>query len=352
MAGGVGSRFWPASREKMPKQFLDILGIGKSLIRLSFDRALQIVPAENILIATNANYKSLVLEHLPELKETQVLLEPSRNNTAPCIAYAALKLFQKDPLAVFAVLPSDHVIQKEIMFADKINLAFEFAANNDALITLGINPSRPDTGYGYVEKAAQVLYKSPLDTIYKVARFTEKPDLETANSFINSGKYLWNAGIFIWSVKSVLAAFQRNAAQIIAVLSDDVTCFNTEKEQAYIDQVYPKTQSISVDYALLEKSNNVFTIPADIGWSDLGTWASLYNYLKESKKDNVVQANHAVLKGSQGNFIRTRDGKLVVVKGLDNFIIVDEEDVLLIYPRENEQEIKSIRNSLDESSFQ
>jgi mannose-1-phosphate guanylyltransferase len=330
----------------MPKQFLDILGIGKSLIRLSFERAIQIVPTENVLIATHANYKALVLEHLPELKENQVLLEPSRNNTAPCIAYTALKLFQKDPNALFAVLPSDHVIQKEILFAQKVNQAFEFSAAHDALITLGIAPSRPDTGYGYIEKGHQVKDE---DNLFRVNRFTEKPDLKTAKNFINSGDYVWNAGIFIWSAKSVLDAFRRNEAQIINVLSEDLSCFNSDKEQAYINRVYPLTKSISVDFALMERSENVFTIPAEIGWSDLGTWGSLYNFLKDKELPNVVQAGDQIINNSQGNFIKTSNGKLVVIKGLDNFIIVDEEDVLLIYPREMEQEIKEIRNNLDKS---
>ncbi|MEM6965714.1 MAG: mannose-1-phosphate guanylyltransferase, partial [Bacteroidota bacterium] len=285
MAGGVGSRFWPASREDLPKQFLDILGVGRSLIQLTYDRAIQIVPKENVLIATNKKYKNLVNEHLPEISDNQILLEPSRNNTAPCIAYLALKIANQNPNATFAVWPSDHVILKEAEFIKKINLAFDYATMSDALVTLGIQPTRPDTGYGYIE----VNHKDGAQGIEKVVQFKEKPDLETAKEYLNAGNYFWNAGIFIWSVKSVLSAFEKNAPQIIEVLGEDKSKYNTLEEQAYIDQVYPNTQKISVDYALLEKSNNVFTIPADIGWSDLGTWNSLHAYLDKDQQQNVFQ---------------------------------------------------------------
>lgn len=346
MAGGVGSRFWPASREHMPKQFLDILGIGKSLIRLTFERATQLVPTENIIIATNKQYKNLVNEHLPELNDNQILLEPSRNNTAPCIAYAALKVKAFNAEGVMAVLPSDHVILKENVFLKNLSLAFTEAEHKDAIITLGIEPTRPDTGYGYIEIDAS----SSQSKIKKVAQFKEKPNTTTAQQYIDSGNFVWNAGIFIWSVKTILSAFAKNAPSIISTLSKDVTVLNTSEEQEYIDQVYPLTESISVDYAILEKSDNVYTIPVDIGWSDLGTWNSLYSYLEKDNDNNVLNGN---VKGTNTTncFVKSNPNKLVVMDGLDDYIIIDEKDVLLIYPKSKEQEIKQVRKSIEDNSF-
>ncbi len=346
MAGGVGSRFWPASRESLPKQFLDILGVGKSLIQLTYDRALQLVPKENILIATNKRYKGLVNEHLPEITDNQILLEPSRNNTAPCIAYLALKIANQNPAATFAVWPSDHVILKEAEFNTKMNLAFSYAEKGESLVTLGIQPTRPDTGYGYIE----VNHKDGAQAIEKVVQFKEKPDLETAQSYLDAGNYFWNAGIFIWSVKAVKEAFKNNAPAILDVLGEDVSKYNTAEEQAYIDRVYPNTEKISVDYALLERSKNVYTIPADIGWSDLGTWNSLHAYLEKDKQDNVMQGIILSAVDCEDNFVRLPRTKKAVIKGLKNMIVIDEGDVLLIYPKDQEQEIKAVRNDLNDDS--
>jgi len=346
MAGGVGSRFWPASRESLPKQFLDILGVGKSLIQLTYDRALQLVPKENILIATNKRYKELVNEHLPDISDNQILLEPSRNNTAPCIAYLALKIANQKPDATFAVWPSDHVILKEAEFNTKMNLAFSYAEKEESLVTLGIQPTRPDRGYGYIE----VNHKDGAQVIEKVVQFKEKPDLGTAQGYLDAGNYFWNAGIFIWSVKAVIAAFQNNAPSILAVLGEDTSKYNTPEEQAYIDRVYPNTEKISVDYALLERSKNVYTIPADIGWSDLGTWNSLHAYLEKDKKDNVMQGIILSAVDCEDNFVRLPRTKKAVIKGLKNMIVIDEGDVLLIYPKDQEQEIKSVRNDLNDDS--
>ena len=345
MAGGVGSRFWPASREALPKQFLDILGVGKSLIQLTYERALQLVPKENILIATNKKYKGLVNEHLPELKDDQILLEPSRNNTAPCIAYLTLKIADKHPNASFAVWPSDHVILKEAEFIKKMNLAFDFAKKGDALVTLGLQPTRPDTGYGYIE----VSHTDGAQAIEKVVQFKEKPDLATAQGYLDAGNYFWNAGIFIWSVQAVTAAFKNNAPSILKVLSEDLSKYNTAEEQFYIDRVYPNTEKISVDYALLERSNNVYTIPADIGWSDLGTWNSLHFYLEKDKQGNVVQSNLQHITNVENSFIRLPKNKLAVIDGLENMIVIDDGDVLLIYPKDKEQEIKQVRQQINES---
>lgn len=346
MAGGVGSRFWPASRESRPKQFLDILGAGQSLIQMTFDRAKKIVPVGNILIATNNMYKPLVNKHLPEVTDDRILLEPSRNNTAPCIAYAALKISSLDANGVFAVLPSDHVILKEEEFVSKMNDAFSFAAGNDALVTLGLDPTRPDTGYGYIE-----IEGSKKHGVNKVAQFKEKPDLETAKSYLDSGNYLWNAGIFIWSTKSVTKAFQNNAPQIIQVLSEDLSKLNTAEEQSYINSVYPKTESISVDYALMERSDNVYTIPAEIGWSDLGTWNSLHAYLEKDQMQNVIQGEVISMVDSNNCLIKLPEGKKAVIKGLKDMILVLEDDVLLLYPKEDEQEIKSVRKTIKDSSI-
>lgn len=347
MAGGVGSRFWPASRESLPKQFLDILGVGKSLIQLTYDRALTLVPKENIFIATNKKYKELVNEHLPDITDNQILLEPSRNNTAPCIAYLTLKIANLNPDATFAVWPSDHVILKEQEFIKKMNLAFSYAGKGEALITLGIQPTRPDTGYGYIE----VSHIDGAQAIEKVVQFKEKPDLATAQSYLDAKNYFWNAGIFIWHVNAVLQAFKNNAPSIIEVLNKDFSKYNTIDEQSYIDKVYPNTEKISVDYALLERSKNVFTIPADIGWSDLGTWNSLHAYLEKDKNHNVMQGIILNADDCEDSFVRLPKNKKAVIKGLKNMIVIDEGDVLLIYPKEDEQEIKTVRNNLNDDSI-
>lgn len=348
MAGGVGSRFWPASKEEMPKQFLDILNIGKSLIRLTFERALKAIPVENILIATNKKYKELVLEHLPELKSDQVLLEPSRNNTAPCIAYAALRIQSMNPDGVFAVLPSDAVILYEDIFVLKILQAFEFAASRKAIVTLGIKPTRPDTGYGYIKKQEGNNPAIESKGIFEVVRFTEKPNAETANEYVSSGEYVWNAGIFIWSVKTVMQSFDDNAPDIIKVLNQQPEKFNSPKEQDYIDLVYPMTESISVDYALLERSDCVYTIPSELGWSDLGTWNSLHDYLEKDEHGNVIQANKHFIENVSDSLIRATKERTIVIKGLEDYIVVDEPGALLIYPKSQEQEIKGVVKKLNE----
>lgn len=343
MAGGVGSRFWPASREELPKQFLDILGTGRSLIRLTYERSLELVPNENILIVTNAMYKSLVMEHLPELPQENILCEPSRNNTAPCVAYTALRIKAMDENGVMAILPSDHVIMKEKEFIDRIEQAFDFASENEALVTLGIQPSRPDTGYGYIELAQN---EKGQEDIFKVRSFREKPDLETAKEYVSSGDYMWNAGIFIWSVRSILNAFEQHATQIYEVLTEDEAVYGTSGEQFYIDIQYPKTNKISVDYAIMENADNVYSIPADIGWSDLGTWTSLHALLDKDKNGNV-KLGEVMSMDSKNTLIKSGvQDKLIVVEGLEDFLVIDEEDVLLIWPKDREQEIKQLREKI------
>jgi mannose-1-phosphate guanylyltransferase len=349
MAGGVGSRFWPASTEDTPKQFLDILGVGKSLLRLTFERFLKLVPADHILIVTNKRYKALTQEHLPELPEKNILCEPSRNNTGPCVAYTALRLNAVDPEAVFVTAPADHIILKEDVFLEKIKQAFRFVENNNAIVTLGIQPTRPDTGYGYIESDCKCEGDGDDFSVgvCSVNAFKEKPDRSTAEQYLEDGNYLWNAGIFVWKAVDLLKSFKENAPDIMEVLSEDLDKYNTEAEQAYIDNVYPNTPSISVDYAILERANNVFTIPADIGWSDLGTWSSLHAYLDKDDNETVTLGANTHLIDTKGSIIKSDSNKIVVVKGLEDYIVVDEPGALLIYPKNDEQEIKEVVKALN-----
>ena len=328
MAGGVGSRFWPGSRENRPKQFMDMLGVGKSLLRLTFERFLPICPASNIFIVTNAAYADLVSEQLPELQAHQIIGEPSRNNTAPCIAYTALKLADLDPDANMIVAPSDHLVLDEKTFQEKIELALAFAGQQEALVTLGIQPSRVDTGYGYIQ-----FEKEAISGVHKVKRFTEKPDFDTATKFVNSGEYLWNAGIFIWNIKSILSAYQSLSPEIYKILEPGNGLYNTPEEVAFIQQHYPTTPDISVDFAIMEKAPNVYTIPASFGWSDLGTWASLHAECPKDEHGNVIQVDNVLMDDVRDCLIRAPKDKLVVVKGVEDMIIVDEPDVLMIYPK-------------------
>lgn len=347
MAGGVGSRFWPSSRESLPKQFLDILGIGKSLIQLTAERFSSIVPPENILVLTNKAYVGLVQEHLPNIPAGNIIAEPSRNNTAPCNALLALKIIEKDPDATLVVVPSDHVILKEQVFLDNITKAVAYAAETGSLVTLSINPTRPDTGYGYIEVGDE----NDINGIKKVKQFKEKPNAETAQKYLDAGNFYWNAGIFIWKASVIVDSFNKNAKGIIDVLSEDLSKLNTSEEQDYIDRVYPNTESISIDYAILEKADKLYTISCDIGWSDLGTWNSLHAYLNKDDDSNVVIASSSKLENVKDVFVKTYQDKLVVIKDLEDYIIIDEKDALLIYPKSKEQEIKAVRLSIEEDRF-
>lgn len=347
MAGGVGSRFWPASRESLPKQFLDILGVGKSLIRMTYERFTHIVPPEQIFVVTNKIYKDLVMEHIPEIPEKNIMTEPSRNNTAPCIAYTALRLEAMNPDATFVVAPSDHVILKEEAFLAKVKTALAYAETNEAILTLGIEPTRPDTGYGYIQAESSAENSG----LRKVHSFKEKPNLETAEGYVANGGYYWNAGIFVWSCKTILDSFEQNSGEILDILTKDKTKYNTKEEQKYIDEVYPLTPSISVDYAILEKANNVYVMPADIGWSDLGTWNALHAYLDQDDQGSVTLGDNTLLLESKNCMVRSDSKKLVIIKDLENYIVIDEEDVLLIYPKDREQEIKTLRSSIDKKEF-
>jgi len=341
LAGGAGTRFWPASRISLPKQFLDITGSGKPLIRETFDRLKSFVPVENIYVITHQQYGRIVLQELPELTVNQVILEPSRNNTAASIAYASMKLAALDPNAVCIVAPADHMIQNEKEFNRVISLAIQHAEELNSLITLGIEPSRPDTGYGYIEYD-----KNEISTTRKVKSFREKPDKEIAEKYLQSGSFAWNAGIFIWKLSSILNAYHLYASQIYNVLEPGKSKYNTPAEREFIDHQYPLTEKISVDYAILERADNVYTIPCDIGWSDLGTWNSLYEFSNKDADGNAVLCRPVHIEESKNSLVLAQNEKLIVIKGLDEFIVVDTEDCLLIYPKADEQEIKALKEKL------
>ncbi len=341
MAGGIGSRFWPASSVEKPKQFLDILGTGNSLLQLTFERFSKIFPPENIFIVTNKNYFKLVKEQIPQIEDDKIIIEPSRNNTAPSVAYTAFKIHNLNPDANIVMAPSDHIILKEEDFLQHIRQALEFVSAQAALVTLGILPNRPDTGYGYIEKGETI--NEDVSDIYKVKSFKEKPDLQTAEKYLQSGDYLWNAGIFIWNSKTILEAFKKYESGIYDLLFEGRTIYNTDEEKTFIEKNYPLTTKISVDYAIMEKADNIFTIPADIGWSDLGTWNSLHAFLQKDKDNNVLLDGKGQLINSQNNIIKVPKNKNVIVKDLDGYIIIDENNTLLIYPKNKEQEIKNIK---------
>lgn len=336
MAGGVGSRFWPVSTPDDPKQFHDMLGTGKSLIRQTFDRLSGLIPAENILIATNARYKELVMKHLPGVGENQILLEPAMRNTAPCILYSALKINDMDEDAVMIVAPSDHLIEDEKEFLKNVSDAFEACQNSDLLMTLGIKPSGPNTGYGYIQ------FEDTGSDINKVINFTEKPDLETAKKFIEQGDYLWNAGIFIWSVKSILKSFGSNLPEMHSLFLSGKGCWNTREETLFIEENYSRADNISIDYGIMEKAANVYVMATDFGWNDLGTWGSLYEKLEKDAQNNASVNARTLFHSASGNMVSTNTGKKVVIKGLENFIVVDTDDTLMIFPKEQEQSIKEI----------
>lgn len=341
MAGGVGSRFWPKSRNHFPKQFIDILGTGQSLLQMTYARFLQICPKGNIYILSNQDYKGLVQAQLEGIGEENILLEPSRNNTAPCIAYATYKILQQNPEANIVVAPSDHLILKEAAFLDKVAQALDYTSKNDALLTLGISPTRPDTGYGYIHFEQEVVAG-----VHTVNRFMEKPVLEKAKEYLASGDYLWNAGIFIWGARSIQQAFQTHAPAIANLFEQGKPFYNTSDEVGFIKENYPKSPNISIDYAILEKATNVYTIPADIGWSDLGTWASLHEVLPKDALNNSTSIDQLHLEETSNCIIHLPKGKAAVVKGLEDYIIVDDEKVLLIYPKGCEQEIKGVAGEM------
>lgn len=344
MAGGVGSRFWPVSTTDFPKQFHDMLGSGETLIQKTFSRLSKLIPTENILILTNEKYNDLVLSQLPMVKQEQVLLEPAMRNTAPCILYASLKIQKMNPEAVMVVAPSDHWIEDETAFITNLQQCFDYCQHENALMTLGIQPTFPNTGFGYIE-----FDKTDTNSIKKVNQFREKPNYETAKSFLESGNFLWNGGIFIWSVKSIIEAFSTFQPQMNQLFLEGFETYNTLKEKEFINQNYAEAEDISIDYAILEKAKNVYVLPATFDWNDLGTWGSLHEKLDKDQYNNAVVNATVILENASNNIIRTEGKKIVVIDGLSNYIIVDQGNVLLVYPKEKEQDIKKIVSSIKDN---
>lgn len=339
MCGGVGSRFWPYSREDRPKQFIDFLGTGRSLLQMSYDRILSVVAPENIIVVTNARYAALVKEQLPQVKETNILLEPARRNTAPCIAWAAWHIAAMDPQASMIVTPSDHLITREAEFVESVVHGFEFVENRDALLTLGIRPTRPETGYGYIQVGNSVA-----ENINEVKTFTEKPNLELAKVFVESGEFFWNSGIFIWSAASIKKSLSQHAPDIARIFESGEDTFNTPRETAFIEKNFPGCMGISIDFAVMEKASNVFVECVSFGWNDLGTWSALYDNSPRNRQGNVTQRCNVLAYNSSGNIFAVNGEKLIVVDGLKDYIVADAGDVLLICPKSEEQRIKNMVN--------
>jgi mannose-1-phosphate guanylyltransferase len=336
MGGGIGSRFWPFSRENRPKQFLDFFGTGRSLLQQTFDRFKQIIPIENIFIATNERYADLVKEQLPEIKDNQVLLEPTRRNTAPCIAYAAYRIQAIDPDANIVVTPADHLILQEQHYLKNIQTGLNFVNSFPSLLTLGVKPSRPETGYGYIQTEEAGI----ADNIQKVKAFTEKPNYELAKVFFESGDFFWNSGIFIWNVKSILDAFNKYLPDMTTRFNQGLGKYNTPEEAAFIEEQYPMCPNISIDYGIMEKADNVYMLVADFGWSDLGTWGSLYDLTQKDEQQNAALKCKSLFIESSDNLISLPENKLAVIQGLNDYIVVESDNVLLICKKTEEQRIK------------
>lgn len=336
MGGGIGSRFWPFSREDKPKQFLDFFGIGRSLLQMTVDRFAKVIPMENIYIVTNQRYASLVKEQLPLLRDDQILLEPARRNTAPCIAYAAYHIKACNPNANIVVAPSDHLILKEEEFLDAINKGFDFVKNNNSLLTLGIKPSRPETGYGYIQRSDETV-----GDFAKVKTFTEKPDLELAKVFQKSGEFFWNSGLFLWNVNTILDAFHKFLPDLTARFDMGIDKFNTPDEAEFIKEHFPYSPNISIDYGIMEKADNVYMLCVDIGWADLGTWGSVFDIAPRDESNNAVLKTRALLYESEDNIISLENnGRLAVIQGLKDFIVAESGNVLLICKKADEDRIK------------
>lgn len=341
MAGGIGSRFWPVSTSKLPKQFHDMLGTGDTLIQRTFSRLHKMVPSENIQILTNDRYLDLCLEQLPMITEEQVVLEPAMRNTAPCILLAALKIYKSNPNAMMLVAPSDHWIEDEAAFQRDVETCFDRCEKDNVLVTLGIQPTFPNTGYGYIEsdKTDDAVLKS-------VKQFREKPDYETAKAFLTEGNFLWNAGIFLWSVKSIIEAFEQLMPTMYALFYEGVSTLNTSEEKPFIEKNYANAENISIDYGILEKAKNVFVKKATFDWNDLGTWGALHDKLDKDESENAVVRALPHMENASGNMVFSETEKLVVVDGINDYIIVDKENVLLIFPKKKEQEIKKLLGTI------
>lgn len=339
MAGGIGSRFWPLSRTHRPKQFIDILGTGNTLIQQTFQRFKTICPHENIYIVTNEIYRDIVNEQIPGLNPDQIICEPSRRNTAPCIAYANYKILARNPNANIVVAPSDHVVLKEDVFIDVINKTLEASSQTDALFTIGIQPNRPETGYGYIQFDENQVHAID-SNLCKVKTFTEKPNLEMAKQLVESGEFLWNSGIFIWKLSSIIAEFEKNLPQINQLFKDGVGIYNTDGEVEFVKNIYQQCKSISIDYGVMEKAENVYVFSTDIGWSDLGTWGSLYDIRHKDEFGNALVGRNVMMYDSKNCIVNMPKDKLVVIEGLEDYIVVENENCLLICKKQDEQEIR------------
>ena len=339
MAGGIGSRFWPISRTSYPKQFLDILGTGKTLIQNTYDRFLKVCPKENIYVVTNENYTSLVKKQLPDMADNQILTEPVMRNTAPCIAYGCFKIETLNPHASIVVAPSDHLILDEAAFVAAIEKSLLIASSKDCLVTLGIKPSRPDTGYGYIQFTDHTIGED----FHKVKTFTEKPTLEIAKTFLQSGDFLWNAGIFVWSAKAIVKAFSRYLPEMNEIFAEARSVYNTPNEKPVVNNAYQQCTNISIDYGIMEKADNVYVLPSEFGWSDLGTWASIYQLAEKDYVGNaVIPSEKVIMYDSSNCMVNVPADKLVILQGLHDFIVVESNNTLLICPRDQEQNVKQV----------
>jgi mannose-1-phosphate guanylyltransferase len=344
MAGGVGSRFWPLSRREKPKQFIDIVGSGETLIQSTYRRFKKCCPEKNIFVVTSADHRDMVIDQL-EIDPSRVLLEPFRRNTAPCLAYGTFRILKENPDAIITVTPADHLIVKEDVFTDVINTCVKFAHDADALVTLGIKPDRPETGYGYIQSDQKKPVKG-YQGLLKVKTFTEKPDLELAKVFLESGDFYWNSGIFIWNIKAIMKAFERYLPDMFHVFDEGRTYFGTKEESSFIGKTYAECRNISIDYGIMEKADNVYVMGTDIGWSDLGTWSSLYDHTSLDKSKNAVIRGEVFSYENHGNIFNITPGKVAVIQGLKDYIVVDSDNVLLIVKKEEEQNIKQFLEDL------
>lgn len=346
MAGGVGSRFWPLSRAEKPKQFLDILGVGESLLQSTYRRFRKLISAERILVVTNAEHEKHVREQLPEILSENILKEPFRRNTAPCIAYASYSIFKKDPEAVMVVAPSDHLIMRESEFIDQVSEALNFVEAHDVLLTMGIKPDRPETGYGYIQSNGGKSIEFGKSVFRKVKTFTEKPNEEMAKVFIQSGDFYWNSGIFFWNIKSILKAFERFLPEIDKSFRAGSFIYGTSEEKEFINKTYSVCSNISIDYGVMEKADNVYVLISDFGWSDLGTWGSLFDLKEKDANNNALVGDNVFLYDVHNSLISVSKEKLVALQGLDNYIIVESNNFLLICRKGDEQRIKQIVNDV------
>lgn len=342
MAGGIGSRFWPHSRANKPKQFLDVLGTGRSLIQMTYDRFLNVCPSENIYVITNKDYYDLVKEQLPDLTDDQILLEPIGRNTSAAVAYPAFKIRQKDPEGVMIVAPSDHVVFKDNIFEENLNTAVEAAQGSNKLITLGIVPSRPETGYGYIQ-----YHSSPAEKVKKVKTFTEKPEINLAKKFIESGDFVWNAGIFIWSVDTITKAFHEYLKDIAVIFEEGEGKYYTAEEQEFIDRAYTQCKSISIDYGIMEKAEDVFMVKGEFDWSDLGSWDSLHEMKEKDDDENVIDGN-ALLYNSKNCYVKGPEDTLIVAQDLDGYLVTHSGNVVLVCKKDAEKKFREFLNDAKE----